>query len=563
MSIDAIIKEFNKYNQSENEANLIRRAFELARTAHEGQKRKGGEPYITHPLSVGLTLAKMRLDAATIAAGLLHDTVEDCGVPLSEIEKKFGTDIAFLVDGVTKVGHIRYRGAEKQIENLRKMFLAMARDIRVVLIKLADRHHNMQTLDALPPDKRRRIALETAEIYAPIAHRLGIGELRGQLEDLAFKHIHPKEYEWVLKNIGEKYQEREDYLKKLIPFLISELNRDGIEPIEIQYRAKHYYSLYKKLLKYDMNFDRIYDLAACRILVPSVEKCYGVLGTIHRLWKPLPGMIKDYIAMPKPNGYKSLHTTVFCVNGKIMEFQIRTPEMHQENEYGIAAHFAYKENTAKPNAEELTWVKQLREWQKESQNPDEVLENLKIDFFKRRIFVLTPRGEVMDLPEESTPVDFAYQVHSELGDQCVGAKVNNKIAPLDYKLKSGDIVEILTQKNKKPSASWLEFVKTSEARKKIKNAVNKKERNISVEPQKKNQPIELKITTQDRVGLLKDITKAVASFKINILNVNMDNKSGAFPIIAVSIVPKDKAQLERLIVKIKQIKGVLEISSKA
>lgn len=562
MRIEMIINEFKKYDQSESGANIIRRAFELARTAHEGQKRKGGEPYITHPLSVGLTLAKMRLDAATIAAGLLHDTVEDCDVALSEIEKKFGADIAFLVDGVTKVGHIRYRGAEKQIENLRKMFLAMARDIRVVLIKLADRHHNMQTLDALPPDKRRRIALETAEIYAPIAHRLGIGELRGQLEDLAFKHLHPKEYEWVLKNIGEKYQEREDYLKKLIPFLISELNRDGIEPLEIQYRAKHYFSLYKKLLKYDMNFDRIYDLAACRILVPSVEKCYGVLGTIHRLWKPLPGMIKDYIAMPKPNGYKSLHTTVFCVGGKIMEFQIRTPEMHRENEYGIAAHFAYKENTAKPSAEELTWVKQLREWQKESQSDEEVLENLKIDFFKRRIFVLTPRGEVIDLPEESTPVDFAYQVHSELGDQCVGAKVNNKIAALDYKLKSGDIVEILTQKNKKPSASWLEFVKTSEARKKIKNAVNKKERNITVEPQKKNQPTELRITTQDRVGLLKDITKAVASFKINILNVNMDSKNGTFPIIAVNIVPKDKPQLERLIIKLKQIKGVLEISAK-
>ena len=245
-----------------------------------------------------------------------------------------------------------------------------------------------------------------------------------------------------------------------------------------------------------------------------------------------------------------------------MEFQIRTPEMHQENEYGIAAHFAYKENAAKPSVEELTWVKQLREWQKESQSPDEVLENLKIDFFKRRIFVLTPRGEVIDLPEESTPIDFAYQVHSELGDQCVGAKINNKIASLDHKLKSGDIVEILTQKNKKPSADWLEFVKTSEARKKIKSAVSKKERNITVEPKKKNQPIELKITTQDRVGLLKDITKAVASFKINILSVNMDNKNGAFPIIAISIIPKDKAQLERLIIKLKQIKGALEISAK-
>ncbi len=562
MSIEEILKEFGKYNQSVSDANAIRRAFELARVAHQTQKRKGGEPYITHPLAAALTLAKMRLDASTIAAGLLHDTVEDCGVELSEIEKKFGADVAFLVDGVTKVGHIRYRGAEKQIENLRKMFLAMAQDIRVVLIKLADRHHNMQTLDALPPEKRRRIAVETMEIYAPIAHRLGIGELRGQLEDLAFKHIHPKEYEWVLKNISEKYQEREEYLKKLIPFFISELNRDGIEPIEIQYRAKHYHSLYKKLIKYDMNFDRIYDLAACRILVPSVEKCYGVLGTIHRLWKPLPGLIKDYIAMPKPNGYKSLHTTVFCVDGKIIEFQIRTPEMHRENEYGIAAHFAYKETATKPSAEELTWVKQLREWQKESQSADEVLENLKIDFFKRRIFVLTPRGEVIDLPEESTPVDFAYEVHSELGDQCVGAKVNNKIASLDYKLKSGDIVEILTQKNKKPSADWIDFVKTSAAKKRIRSAVSKKEKNIAVETKKKIQPIELKITTQDRVGLLKDISKAVASFKINILNVNMDNKSGSFPIIAVSIIPKDKPQLERLIIKIKQIKGVIEISSK-
>jgi len=377
------------------------------------------------------------------------------------------------------------------VENLRKLFLAMAKDIRVILIKFADRLHNMKTLDALPKEKQKRIALETLEIYAPLSSRLGIGELKGQLEDLAFPYVHPKEYQEIINQVKEKYSQSKRYLEKISPLIKKTLNKKGVRVIEIHSRTKHYYSLYKKLLRYDMDWHRIYDLVALRIIVPDIENCYAALGVIHKNWKPLIGRIKDYIAIPKPNGYQSIHTTIFCQEGKITEFQIRTPQMHEEAEYGIAAHWHYTEKKGfrdyikqaiflkksdkktRQLIEELTWVKQLQEWQKEQfSSPNEFINSLKIDFLKDRIFVFTPKGDIIDLPEGATPVDLAYEIHSDIGDQCAGAKVDGKMTALSEQLQNGQVIEIITQKNKKPSRDWLKFVKTSQAKKRIKSATS-------------------------------------------------------------------------------------------
>lgn len=541
-------------------AQLIRRAYEFAEKAHQGQKRESGENYIIHPFAAALTLAKLNLDTTTIIAALLHDVLEDTKITPKELEKEFGKEINFLIQGVSKISKIKYKGTGLRVENLRKMTLAMAEDIRVILIKLADRLHNMETLKFLPETKRKRIALETLEIYAPLASRLGMGELKGHLEDLAFPYVYPQEYQWLLKQTQEKYQEREKYLKKIQPILEKALREEKVEDFQIQMRAKHYYSLFKKLQKYDMDFGKIYDLAALRIVVPTVEKCYLILGIIHKLWRPLPGRIKDYIALPKPNGYQSLHTTVFCVDGKITEFQIRTPKMHEEAETGIVAHWAYSEigkpmNGVKVN-EKFAWVKQLKEWQNEVHGSDEFLDSLKIDFFKDRIFVLTPKGDVIDLPEGATPVDFAYQIHSDVGDRCAGAKVNNKMVSLDHVLNSGDVVEIINQKNKKPSPSWLDFAKTNEAKNRIRRYLN------ITAPKIKSPaifPTELKISYQDRVGLLKDITSVFYREKININSVENDKKA---PFIYIRFTLTNKKSLTPLLTKLKQVKGVEEITIK-
>lgn len=561
MELKNLLERVNQNTGGNPQAiDLIRHVYEFTEKAHNCQKRASGDDYIIHPLAAALTLANLNLDTPTIAAALLHDVLEDTKVTAKILEQEFGKEITFLVEGVSKIGKIKYYGTERDVENLRKMILAMAEDIRVILIKLADRFHNMETLKFLTPEKQKRIALETLEIYAPLANRLGMGELKGHLEDLAFPYAYPVEYKWLLDQTKDKYQEREEYLKKVQPIVEQTFREEKLDDFQISTRAKHYYSLFKKLQKYGMDFEKIYDLAAFRIIVPTVEKCYLVLGIIHKLWRPLPGRIKDYIALPKPNHYQSLHTTVFCIDGKMTEFQIRTPKMHEEAENGIAAHWAYSEH-GKPLAgvkidEKLIWIRQLKEWQKEFRGSEEFLDSLKIDFFKDRIFVLTPKGDVMDLPEGATPVDFAYQIHSEIGNQCSGAKVNNKMVSLDHALNNGDVVEILTQRNKKPSPGWLDFTKTNEARNKIRKYLNITQSKIKAP---KIFPIELKIAYHDRVGLLKDISNIFYKEKINIASVENDKKA---PFIYIRFSLLNKNFLTSLLTKLKKIKGIEEIGNK-
>lgn len=562
-----MLEKILTYFQNSEEKNLIKSAYDIAWNAHKNQKRESGEPYIQHPLHVALTLTKMNLDTETIAAALLHDVVEDTPLTLNEIENKFGKTVAFLVNGVTKLDKIKYSGIEGKAENLRKMFLTMAKDIRVVLIKLADRYDNMRTLQYLPKEKQQRIALETLEIYAPIAHRLGMGDLKGQLEDLSFEHLYQKEHSWILSEVNERYEMQKSYIGKLEPIIREILKKENIIPLEIHARTKHLYSLYKKLVRYNMDFEKIHDLVAARIIMKDIENCYLALGIIHQAFKPMPGLIKDYIAMPKPNGYQSLHTSVFGPQGKITEIQIRTPEMHAKAENGIAAHWAYKERTytgndLKISKKELNWIEQLREWQKAVRGSDEFFESLKIDFLKDRIFVLTPKGDAIDLPESATPVDFAYAIHSDIGNQCAGAKINGKIMPLNTELQSGDAVEILIQKNKKPSGDWLGFVKTNLAKDRIKSAVNFKNKNLNWVSLKTPPAIKLRVVVADRIGILKDVTNAISSNKINILSVKTEGLKDPYHYLNFLIELKNKHKLPALMFAIKKIKGVKEINYK-
>lgn len=469
MDLNEILSKLK--NRPKTELELITRAYEFAKLAHDGQLRLSGEPYFTHPYNVGRILAEMGLDSNTIAAGLLHDVYEDGAATQKDIEEEFGKDIAFLVEGVTKLGKLKYQGEERYAENLRKMFLAMAQDIRVVLIKLADRLHNMQTLQYVPERKHKRIADETLKIYAPISDRLGIWRLKGMLEDLVFPYSFPKEYQELIPKVRSRLAKKETYLAKVKYKLMKELKAEKIKVLGMDTRVKHLFSLYKKLQKYNNQLEEVYDLVAARVIVESVENCYAALGIIHKLWKPLPGHVKDYIALPKPNGYQSLHTTVFCEDGEITEFQIRTEKMDYEAKHGIAAQWAYAE-AGKPKEgvkvkKKFEWVRQLREWHGEASDTKEFIESLHIDLFKDRIFAFTPKGDVIDLPEGATPVDFAYHVHTEIGNHCDGAKVNGKMVSLESQLKNGDVCEIITQKNKKPSQSWLDFVKTNYAKGKI------------------------------------------------------------------------------------------------
>ena len=446
----------------------VARAFEFACERHADQMRRSGDEFITHPVGVAQICAGMRLDTETLCAALLHDTVEDTSASLAEIREEFGEQVAQLVDGVTKLTGITFESRdERQAENYRKMMVAMATDVRVILIKLADRLHNMRTLGALPKQKQMAKSRETLEIYAPLAHRLGIHAIKWELEDLAFATLHPRKYAEIKQLVAQQRNEREAFVEEAGRFLSEELKEVGIEA-EISGRAKHFYSIYTKMTKKGREFNEIFDLTAMRVIVGSVKDCYGAIGVIHSLWKPLPGRFKDFVAMPKANMYQALHTTVIGPEGKPLEIQIRTDEMHKLAEYGIAAHVAYKEGGGgDPRREKMTWLRQLVEAEGE-QDPTEFLESLKVDLFEDEVFVFTPRGEVKSLSAGSTPLDFAYAVHTDVGHRCVGAKVNGSIVPLHYQLRSGDIVEVLTAKqNRGPSRDWLKLVRTSRARNKI------------------------------------------------------------------------------------------------
>lgn len=458
------------HNPTSEDIILLNKAYIYAENAHKGQVRKSGEPYFYHVAQTGYYLAELGMSPTMIAAGLLHDTIEDTPVTAKDIEREFGKEIVQLVKAVTKLGTVKYKGIERNVENLRKFFVSIAEDPRVIIIKLCDRLHNVETLSFVREDKRERIALETLEIYAPLADRLSMGKLKGKLEDAAFPYAFPKEYAETKKLLAERKDSDERYVIDFEKELKHKLHSAHIQVLSLDYRIKHLYSLWRKLDKYDGDITKVYDIMAIRVIVPTVEACYHVLGIIHGSWKPLPGKIKDYIALPKTNGYQSLHTTVFTGKGGIVEIQIRTEQMHIEAEYGLAAHFAYKEKVkiAKTDIKkQYEWLEQLKDTQKKIEDTDEFFKSLKIDFFKNRVFVFTPNGDVIDLPEDSTVVDFAYNVHSQIGNRAQGGKVNGKFVALDTKLKSGDICEVITAKNAHPNPKWLEFVKTGIARNRI------------------------------------------------------------------------------------------------
>jgi GTP pyrophosphokinase len=459
-------------NLKQEDKDLIQKSYDFAKNAHKNQLRKSGEPYFIHVYTTALNLADLGMNTIIVCAGLLHDVLEDTEIEEEDFTKEFGEEIVSLVKGVTKLGKVKYKGIERNVENLRKFFVSVAEDLRVLVIKLADRLHNIETLEYVRPDKQKRIALETLELYAPLADRLSMGRLKGRLEDAAFKYAYPKDYEKVYQLLQEKKDAKEKYLLEVKDGLEKELKEANIKNAEINYRQKHLYSLWKKLQKYEMDIGKIYDIIAMRVIVNSVSDCYHVLGLIHGKWTPVPGRIKDYIASPKINGYQSLHTTIFTGTGGIVEIQIRTHEMHERAENGIAAHFVYKEkgvNAFKTVPREFEWVHKLHDLNNQNQeaDPEKFLKTIKMDFFKDRVFVFTPKGDIIDLPEEASIIDFAYAIHTDIGDHTQGAKINGKNASLGTKLKTNEIVEIQVNKNAKPSSKWLDYVKTSLARKHI------------------------------------------------------------------------------------------------
>ncbi|MBW1839037.1 MAG: bifunctional (p)ppGpp synthetase/guanosine-3',5'-bis(diphosphate) 3'-pyrophosphohydrolase, partial [Deltaproteobacteria bacterium] len=465
------------------EISLIEKAYVFSAQVHKGQLRLSGEPYLTHPMEVAALLADLKLDVVSVATGLLHDTVEDTHTTPEVIEEFFGQEVASLVDGLTKISKISFHASEeKQAENFRKMILAMAKDIRVILIKLADRLHNMRTLNFLPPEKTVELAQETLDIYAPLANRLGIFWMKDELEDLSLLYLHPEIYHSLKENIASREKETEKYVQEVIEIIKNKLKEFDVKA-EVQGRTKHLYSIYRKMHLQNLDFDQIYDLVGFRIMVESVRVCYETLGTIHSLWKPVRGRFKDYIAMPKANMYQSLHTTAMGPGGKRIEVQIRTHEMHNIAEQGIAAHWRYKEgkDIGKKDDEQFAWLRQLLEWQQDLKDPREFLDIVKIDLFPEEVYVFTPKGAVKQFPLGATPVDFAYSIHTEIGHHCVGARVNGKLVSLKYQLKNGNIIEIITSQQHRPSRDWLRFVKTSKARTKINNWIKSEERSKSIE----------------------------------------------------------------------------------
>lgn len=485
--LEMLVKKI-KQNCVNINMDMVNKAFNLAFEAHKEQKRDSGEPYIIHPIEVSTILAELGMDTSTIVAGLLHDVIEDTEYTYDDIKNLFGEEVANLVSGVTKITKMEYKSKEEQqADNFRKMLLAMADDIRVIIIKLADRLHNMRTLKYRKKEKQKKTAMETLDIYAPLAHRLGISKIKWELEDLSFRYIHEEEYYDLVKQVAEKRAEREIYIKNIIEEMYNKLEEAGIDS-DIDGRPKHFFSIYKKMVNKNKSIEQIFDLTAIRVLVNTVKDCYEVLGIVHTIYKPIPGRFKDYIAMPKPNMYQSLHTTVIGPQGKTFEIQIRTFEMHRTAEYGIAAHWKYKEGDNNSEIKEknfeskLVWLRDMLEFQKETADAEEFIEGFKIDLFTDEIFLFTPKGVVIDLPNGATPIDFAYRIHTDIGNKCVGAKVNGKIVPLDYKLKTGEIVEVLTSNNAKgPNIDWLNIAKSNQAKSKIRSwfKKSKKEENIS------------------------------------------------------------------------------------
>ena len=482
--LQEILDKIKKYAPN-TDTTLVEKAYYLAKSAHEGVLRKSGEPYIIHPIAVANILVDMQLDIETISAGLLHDVIEDTDYTYDDIKEMFSKEIADLVDGVTKLGQIKYQSKEEtQAENLRKMFLAMAKDIRVILIKLADRLHNMRTLKYMPEEKAKYKAKETLEIYGGIANRLGISKIKWELEDLALRYIDPDGYYDLVDKVSMKRSQREAYINRIVKLLQDKFDEVNIN-CEVYGRPKHFYSIYRKMKNKNKTFEEIFDLTAVRIVVDTIKDCYAVLGMVHTLWVPMPGRFKDYIAMPKANMYQSLHTTVIGPEGEPVEIQIRTHEMHNIAEYGIAAHWKYKEGTMSNDEkmeEKLKWLRQMMEWEKDVKDPMEFLDSLKEDVFNSQVYVFTPKGDVIELPAEATPIDFAYRVHSKVGNKCVGAKINGRLVPIDYKLQNGEIVEVITSANSTgPSRDWLKIVKTPNARNRIRQFFKKERREENIE----------------------------------------------------------------------------------
>ncbi|NMB27751.1 MAG: bifunctional (p)ppGpp synthetase/guanosine-3',5'-bis(diphosphate) 3'-pyrophosphohydrolase [Tissierellia bacterium] len=562
--IHNLLFKIEQYNPNADVEQIIK-AYNFTESAHEGQFRNSGERYFVHPYNVAMILADLNMDATTIVAGLLHDVIEDTSITYEVIVSEFGEEVANLVEGVTKLKKLQYKTKqENQAENLRKMVMAMAKDIRVIIIKLADRLHNMRTLEYMSEEKKVEKATETLEIYSPIAHRLGMSKIKWELEDLSLRYLDPEGYYELVEKVSKRRKEREAYIQKIINELDEKLGELNISR-DISGRPKSFYSIYKKMVYQNKSFEQIFDLTAIRIIVDTIKDCYGSLGIVHTMWKPIPGRFKDYIAMPKPNMYQSLHTTVIGTEGEIFEVQIRTWDMHRTAEYGIAAHWKYKEGNVKTDNfdEKLTWLRQLLEWQKDLKDPKEFMETLKIDFFTDEVFVFTPKGDVINLPNGSTPIDFAYRVHTAVGNNCVGAKVDGRIVPLDYKLKNGNIVEVLTSANSNgPSRDWLKIVKSSQAKNKIRQWFRREERDLNMNKGKEMLEKEVKRQGYKLTEILKEDWLKSTAGKLS-LNTSDDLYAalGYGSVTLTQVMPRLK-ELHKEHYKIRDEKAIVEGKTK-